>query len=412
MDAARPQQAHATLNLSAPEGREVFLKLVRKPTSSSRTSAPARWRSGAWTTTALAENPGLILVRVTGFGQTGPMARRPAFGTLAEAMSGFAFSTGQADGPPTLPPLALADNIAGLAATIADATALHSPRPHRHRARSSTSPSSSRSWRCSARSCSAYDQLGYITQRAGNRSENNAPRNTYLTKDGRWVAISSSANSIAERVMRLVGRARADRRALVRLRRRPRAARGRDRRRRRRWIAAPPAGRGHRRVRAGRGRDRPGLRHVAGHRRRAAERNRHHRRPSRTPTSARSRCRTSSSGSPTPPATIRHTGRAHGADTDEVLARARLHPAADRRAARRRAPSDARCPVAELAWELAPLALRARPSRPDRFAKAAAIADGVVIDLEDAVHPAERAEPRARSPSTSETGLAAPVVVR
>jgi crotonobetainyl-CoA:carnitine CoA-transferase CaiB-like acyl-CoA transferase len=196
----------ATLNLSSPAGREVFLRLVRDADiviENFRPGTLERW--GLDYETLSADNPGLILVRVTGFGQSGPMSRRPAFGTLAEAMSGFAFSTGQPDGPPTLPPLALADNIAGLAAAIATLTALH------HRDRTGRGQVVDLAiiepiLAMLGPQLTAYDQLGHVTHRAGNRSENNAPRNTYRTSEGHWVAISSSANSIAERVMRLVGR--------------------------------------------------------------------------------------------------------------------------------------------------------------------------------------------------------------
>jgi crotonobetainyl-CoA:carnitine CoA-transferase CaiB-like acyl-CoA transferase len=196
----------ATLDLSKPEGRDVFLRLVRDAdvvVENFRPGTLEKW--GLDYDTLAAENPGLILVRITGFGQTGPMARRPAYGTLAEAMSGFAFSTGQADGPPTLPPLALADNIAGLAATIATLTALHA-RSRTGRGQVIDLAIIEPILAMLGPQLLAYDQLGYITQRSGNRSENNAPRNTYLTGDGHWVAISSSSTSIAERVMRLVGR--------------------------------------------------------------------------------------------------------------------------------------------------------------------------------------------------------------
>lgn len=197
----------ATLDLSKPRGKEVFLRLVRDADvviENFRPGTLEKW--GLDYGTLSAENPGLILVRITGFGQTGPMSRRPAYGTLAEAMSGFAFSTGQPDGPPTLPPLALADNIAGLAAAIATLTAVHS------RARTGHGQVIDLAiiepiLAMLGPQLLAYDQLGHITRRSGNRSENNAPRNTYLTSDEHWVAISSSSTSIAERVMRLVGRA-------------------------------------------------------------------------------------------------------------------------------------------------------------------------------------------------------------
>jgi crotonobetainyl-CoA:carnitine CoA-transferase CaiB-like acyl-CoA transferase len=150
-------------------------------------------------------NPGLVLVRVTGFGQFGPYSGRPGFGTLAEAMSGFAAITGEPDGPPTLPPFGLADGIAALAAAFATMTAL--------RARDTTGRGQvvdlaiiEPILTLLGPQPTVYDALGQIQPRTGNRSANNAPRNTYRTRDGRWVAVSTSAQSIAERVMHLVGR--------------------------------------------------------------------------------------------------------------------------------------------------------------------------------------------------------------
>ncbi len=150
-------------------------------------------------------NPRLVLARVTGFGQLGPMRSRPGFGTLAEAMSGFAATTGEPDGPPTLPPFGLADGIASLAVSYAVMVALHARDRSGHGQVIDTAiiepilamlgPQITR-----------WDQLGTVQQRTGNRSVNNAPRNTYRTLDGRWVAVSTSAQSIAERVMHLVGR--------------------------------------------------------------------------------------------------------------------------------------------------------------------------------------------------------------
>jgi len=152
-----------------------------------------------------ARNPGLVVLRVTGFGQDGPYAQRPGFATMAEAMSGFAAITGEPDGPPTLPPFGLADGIAALAAAFATMTAL--------RARESTGTGQvvdlaiiEPILTLLGPQPTVYDALGQLQPRTGNRSANNAPRNTYRTSDGRWVAVSTSAQSIAERVMRLVGR--------------------------------------------------------------------------------------------------------------------------------------------------------------------------------------------------------------
>ena len=192
------------LYLGDPEGAEVFRELARTAqvvVENFRPGTLERWGLGP--DVLRADNPGLVLVRVTGFGQTGPYAARPGFGTLAEAMSGFAHVTGQPEGPPTLPPFGLADAIAGLSAVIAALLGLHArgrwggqdvdlsilepivtalgPQP------------------------TVYDQLGVVQQRTGNRSGNNAPRNTYRTADGHWVAVSTSANAVAERVLVLVG---------------------------------------------------------------------------------------------------------------------------------------------------------------------------------------------------------------
>lgn len=149
-------------------------------------------------------NPGLVLVRVTGFGQSGPYAHRAGFGTLAEAMSGFADLTGQPDGPPTLPAFGLADSICGIAASSAVLMAL------RHRDATGEGQVVDLSilepiMAAVGPGPTVYQQLGHLEQRRGNRSANNAPRNTYRTRDGSWVAVSTSAQSIAERVLTLVG---------------------------------------------------------------------------------------------------------------------------------------------------------------------------------------------------------------
>ena len=195
-----------TLYLGSPDGQELFRKLAATAdviVENFRPGTLERWNLGYDELRAL--NPKLVLARITGFGQVGPYRNRPGFGTIAEAMSGFAHITGEADGPPTLPPFGLADGISAVAGAMAVLTALY--------------------WR-DARGGTGqvvdlaiiepiltilgpqptiYDQLGIVQTRHGNRSVNNAPRNTYRTRDGRWVAVSTSSQTIAERVMRLVG---------------------------------------------------------------------------------------------------------------------------------------------------------------------------------------------------------------
>ena len=195
-----------TLSMSTTEGAEIFKKLVRDADvviESFRPGTLERW--GLSYEELSRENPGLVLARVTGFGQFGPYSNRPGFGTIAESMSGFAHVTGQPGGPPTLPPFGLADGIAALATACAVLMAL--------RARDATGKGQvvdlaiiEPIFTVLGPQPIAYDQLGVIQERTGNRSNNNAPRNTYQTKDGKWVAISTSAQNIAERVMRLVGR--------------------------------------------------------------------------------------------------------------------------------------------------------------------------------------------------------------
>ncbi|UCM87745.1 CaiB/BaiF CoA transferase family protein [Streptomyces marincola] len=195
-----------TLDLSTPGGRDVLLRLAAESDvviENFRPGTLERWGLG-WPELSAA-NPRLVLARVTGFGQVGPYARRPGFGTLAEAMSGFAAITGEPEGPPTLPPFGLADSIAALSTAYAVMTAL-AGRDGTGRGQVVDMAIIEPMLTVLGPHPIWYDQLGYVQQRTGNRSANNAPRNTYRTADGSWVAVSTSAQSIAERVMRLVGR--------------------------------------------------------------------------------------------------------------------------------------------------------------------------------------------------------------
>lgn len=194
------------LDLSSPAGSEAFRRLAARAdvvVENFRPDTLERW--GLSYAELSAENPGLVLARLTGFGQVGPYRRRPGFGTLAEAMSGFAAGTGEPDGPPMLPPFGLADGIASLAAAFAVMSALH------QRGRTGTGQVVDVAiiepiMAMLGPQITRWDQLGTLQPRLGNRSSNNAPRNTYRTSDGHWVAVSTSSQSIAERVMRLVGR--------------------------------------------------------------------------------------------------------------------------------------------------------------------------------------------------------------
>lgn len=153
-----------------------------------------------------ARNPNLIIVRVSGFGQTGPYAPRPGFGTLVEAMSGFSARNGFADREPVLPPLALADMIAGLYGAFATVTALRARErgqaPGQVIDLSLLEPIIS----ILGPEAAAYTVTGEVKERVGSGSNTSSPRNVYQTCDGKWIAMSGSVQAMAERIFRLLGR--------------------------------------------------------------------------------------------------------------------------------------------------------------------------------------------------------------
>lgn len=198
------------LDFSKPEGAKLLLDLIENTDvfiENFRPGTLEKWGLGP--EKLFARNPKLIVARVTGFGQHGPYSNRAGFGTLAESMSGFAAMTGEAGGPPTLPPFGLADGISALTTSQAIMFALFAQRNER-------SESFNKGQVIDLAiiepilailgpQATVYDQLKIVQPRTGNRSVNNSPRNTYLTKDGKWLAVSTSAQSIAERVLTLVG---------------------------------------------------------------------------------------------------------------------------------------------------------------------------------------------------------------
>jgi crotonobetainyl-CoA:carnitine CoA-transferase CaiB-like acyl-CoA transferase len=189
-----------TADLRTPFGVEVVKRLVKNAdilVENYRTGTLEKWGIGP--DVLMAINPGLIIIRVTGFGQTGPHRERPGFGTLAEAYAGYAHISGHVDGPPLLPGFGLADSTSGLMAAYLASVALHEKR---------------RSGKGQVVDLAIYetlltllgpqvvnyDQLGLIQERNGSRLPFTAPRNTYRAKDGKWVSIAGSAQSIFERI--------------------------------------------------------------------------------------------------------------------------------------------------------------------------------------------------------------------
>jgi crotonobetainyl-CoA:carnitine CoA-transferase CaiB-like acyl-CoA transferase len=148
----------------------------------------------------IAANPKLVVTRITGFGQDGPYAQRPGFATQAEAMSGFASVNGEPDGGPLLPPIALTDEVAGLVAAFATMVAVHSG------VGQVVDVSLLESlFQLMGPLIGAHHLLGYAQPRLGSGIPYTVPRGTYETADGRWVAVSTSHEKVAGRVLALLG---------------------------------------------------------------------------------------------------------------------------------------------------------------------------------------------------------------
>ena len=145
-------------------------------------------------------NPKLVIVRLTGFGQDGPYRDRPGFATLAEAMSGFASMNGEADGGPLLPPVALTDEIAGLAGAFGALAAVRSGVGQVVDVSLLESMS-----QVMGPLMTAWHTEGYLQPRLGSGIPYSVPRGTYQASDGGWLAVSSSTDSVAARVMALIG---------------------------------------------------------------------------------------------------------------------------------------------------------------------------------------------------------------
>ncbi|MDG2024250.1 MAG: CoA transferase [Actinomycetota bacterium] len=145
-------------------------------------------------------NPKLTITRVTGFGQSGPYRDRAGFATLAEAMSGFASMNGEADGAPLLPPIALTDELAGLAAAFATMVAVHAGGGQTVDVNLLETM-----MQVMGPLISAWHTERYLQPRLGSGIAYSVPRGTYQTSDDGWIAVSTSSDSVASRVMELIG---------------------------------------------------------------------------------------------------------------------------------------------------------------------------------------------------------------
>jgi len=196
-----------TIDLRVAAGQHLLKDLVRQADViifNTRISTLQRW---GLTFDDLREvNPQLVMLHVSAYGSGGPKADFPGFGTLGEAMSGFAHTTGEKDGPPTLPSFMLADCVASLNAAFAIMVALYHRDLHKADGQLIDVNLIEPLARMLEHSILTYDQLGRIDVRAGNRWDISAPRNAYRTKDDKWIAMSGSAPSIAMRAFKAIGR--------------------------------------------------------------------------------------------------------------------------------------------------------------------------------------------------------------
>ena len=154
----------------------------------------------------LAANPRLVIVRVSGFGQTGPYRTRPGFGTLVEAMSGFAARNGFEDREPVLPPLAMADMIAGLYGAMATVVAVRAAEQDGGRGQVIDLSLLDSMFSILGPEAAMHKLTRRVRRRVGSASETTSPRNVYATKDGGWVAISASTQAMTERLFEAIGR--------------------------------------------------------------------------------------------------------------------------------------------------------------------------------------------------------------
>lgn len=194
------------LDLRTEEGRAMVKRLaahVDVVVESFRPGRLEKWGLGFEDLQAVNER--IVLVRVSGFGQSGPYRERPGFGTIAEAVSGYAFLNGWPDTPPTAPPFGFADSIAGISAAYGAAMALYD-RERTGRGREVDVSLYEPLMFILGDAVLRYSVSGYISQRQGNTSGAASPRGIYEAKDGRWLSIAASAQSIAMRLFDAMGR--------------------------------------------------------------------------------------------------------------------------------------------------------------------------------------------------------------
>lgn len=194
-----------TLDLSRAEGQHLLKQLARTADvviENYRPGTLERWGLGFPELDAI--KPGIVLVRISGYGQYGPYCGRPGYGTVAEAMSGIPSFTGSPDGPPQLSAFPLADCVAGVFGAFSAMFAIYN-RDRRGVGEEIDISLYEPLFRMVESQVIGFDQLGLVKQPSGNRMDEDAPRNTYETADGQYVAVSASSPRTFERFAKAIG---------------------------------------------------------------------------------------------------------------------------------------------------------------------------------------------------------------
>lgn len=195
-----------TINLKHPEGKKILTQLVEKSDVLMENMRPGTLDKLGFPAERLWQiNKGLIIGRISGYGQTGPYSAKPGFGTLAEAMSGFTYLNTHPGSPPTNPPMALADMVAGLHLALGVMIALRDQKRGEKGGQEIELSLYEPLFSLLGADFLQYSLTGKISEPMGNESNFTAPRNSFQTREGKWVALSASAQVPFERMMDLVG---------------------------------------------------------------------------------------------------------------------------------------------------------------------------------------------------------------
>ena len=202
-----------TLNMADARGQRVLKGLARQADvliEGFRPGTLERWGLGPADLHSADVNPGLVILRFSGFGQTGPYKDRPGFGTIAECMSGYIGMTGFPDTPPNLPPVPLADEIAGVFGAMAGMMAIYRRDADRRDGQPGTGQVVDLSlfeplFRLCIPHLTIYDRLGEIRERVGNDFPDAAPRSLFRTGDERWLGLSATSQNTWEGLAHAMG---------------------------------------------------------------------------------------------------------------------------------------------------------------------------------------------------------------